>query len=358
MSRKNNWLPFTDAHSIILREMPIYGIDTVRKWLYQRKYGYNRPTNIPCDPSKIYKGKGWVCWTHWLGTNNKQGGNRKYQINDNYFKKWSHDMAYILGFWFADGCIYKNSFRIDQCKKDKYLLEDIALVMNVNVPIVTYKNMSRLMIYSGAIVDDVKKIGGAERKSLTCKFPHMPIKYFPDFIRGNFDGDGTIYFNKTDGCYESGFCSGSKEFIDKMFFLLRKTIPHLHGRIEIRKQNGYSNSFLFIIKFGRNDTIRLKNFMYQTQSKLFLKRKYNLFQKAGEIKIARNCMIDYKNAELYACSLRIGSKSRWYDFWKINNRPLGIPLNPSQVYKNKGWVSWEKWLGKSKKHRRLIYNGF
>jgi len=30
---------------------------------------------------------------------------RKYKVNDDFFKIWSHNMAYILGFWFSDGCI-------------------------------------------------------------------------------------------------------------------------------------------------------------------------------------------------------------------------------------------------------------
>lgn len=29
------------------------------------------------------------------------------RVNENYFKKWSHRMAYILGFILADGCIVK-----------------------------------------------------------------------------------------------------------------------------------------------------------------------------------------------------------------------------------------------------------
>ena len=44
-------------------------------------------------------------------------GKRKYAVNDDYFKEWSHDMAYILEFWWADGCIYKNEFSIAQKKQ-------------------------------------------------------------------------------------------------------------------------------------------------------------------------------------------------------------------------------------------------
>nr|DAN97189.1 MAG TPA: RRNA intron-encoded endonuclease [Caudoviricetes sp.] len=36
-------------------------------------------------------------------------------------------MAYVLGFWFADGCIYRGRiFDITLHKKDKYILKKIA----------------------------------------------------------------------------------------------------------------------------------------------------------------------------------------------------------------------------------------
>ena len=65
-------------------------------------------------------------------------GIRKYNVNDNYFKTWSHNMAYILGFWFADGCIMKRCeqyrFNIGQNKKDKYLLKQMLVEMGSNYP--------------------------------------------------------------------------------------------------------------------------------------------------------------------------------------------------------------------------------
>ena len=47
---------------------------------------------------------------------------RKWNINQDYFKTWSHNMAYVFGFWCADGCIYGGKmFDITQSKKDKYI---------------------------------------------------------------------------------------------------------------------------------------------------------------------------------------------------------------------------------------------
>ena len=55
----------------------------------------------------------------------KTGFNRnrlKYSVNEKFFDKWTSQMAYILGFTFADGNIYKTSLAWDIQKRDLNLL--------------------------------------------------------------------------------------------------------------------------------------------------------------------------------------------------------------------------------------------
>ena len=52
----------------------------------------------------------------------------KYTINEDFFKTWSDDMAYILGFIWSDGCMHGGddyAISITQHKKDKYILKNI-----------------------------------------------------------------------------------------------------------------------------------------------------------------------------------------------------------------------------------------
>ena len=55
---------------------------------------------------------------------NTKGFNKKYYAVDNFFSKWSSDMAYCLGFIAADGHIWKNRYfiTIGISKKDKQIL--------------------------------------------------------------------------------------------------------------------------------------------------------------------------------------------------------------------------------------------
>ena len=66
-----------------------------------------RNINIPSRPDKHYKNNGWVGWKHWLGTIDKPRNRRRYYVNDNYFKVFTPNMSYILGFWYTDGYMNK-----------------------------------------------------------------------------------------------------------------------------------------------------------------------------------------------------------------------------------------------------------
>ncbi|GAB6252411.1 hypothetical protein BCSAG_37290 [Bacillus cereus] len=60
---------------------------------------------------------------------------RKYDIKENYFKTWSNNMAYILGFIAADGVIQKENQCVSISQKESYILEDIKKELNTNQPI-------------------------------------------------------------------------------------------------------------------------------------------------------------------------------------------------------------------------------
>ena len=75
---------------------------------------------------------------------------RKYAVNKHFFAKWTPEMAYVFGFFCADGNV---SINADYCglhihKNDKVLLEKINTVMQSNYPIVTCDNAVQLRIYN------------------------------------------------------------------------------------------------------------------------------------------------------------------------------------------------------------------
>ena len=198
-------------------------------------------------------------------------------INHDYFKIWSHNMAYTLGIWYADGCIYSNKgrgyyFSIKLHKDDKYLLQLILNDMNSSHKIYENNDNSvHITISSKTIYQDLIALGGKENKSLSITLPNVPDEYMHDFIRGYFDGDGCATYKKDRGYYSRYICSGSKDFIDNIY-------KYLKDNKVIEGSGVYNSKGCKIprLLFNKNDGINFEKYMTKDNPYLYLKRKHNL----------------------------------------------------------------------------------
>lgn len=159
----------------------------------------------------------------------------EYKINKDYFKTWSSNMAYILGFIYADGSITKSKkinrayLSISLQTRDIEILEFIKKEVAPGNSIYKYtrkqydKEYSNvtIMICSKEICKDLESLGCIQNKTYEgLKFPSVPKEYMPDFIRGYFDGDGSIYIKSnghsptiTISCSDRNFLSKIQENI-------------------------------------------------------------------------------------------------------------------------------------------------
>lgn len=196
--------------------------------------------------------------------------NRKYDINQNYFKTWSHNMAYILGLWFANGYIYGGKiFDITLHTKDKYILKKVKEELGYKGDLYDYvdKQAARINFSCVVIYNDIVSLGGCKNKSMIIDFPNIPQEYLHDFIRGYFDGDGSIMQLKGNRL-NSAFTSGSKKFLDGLLKALKTEAGIERGSYDLSS---------YTLHFGKKDTIRLGKYMYKDNPELFLKRKKDKF---------------------------------------------------------------------------------
>ena len=162
---------------------------------------------------------------------------KKYKIDEDYFEKWSKEMAWVLGIIATDGNI-----RFDRtCKRlriglqDKDILIKINRMMESNYPIrkrdfSKYEGLGtwyyELDICRTKICKDLIAFGITPRKSKIIQFPLIPKDYLYDFIRGVVDGNGCLFINK---CFYKGklykyfrtvIVSGSFKFLESLKRLL------------------------------------------------------------------------------------------------------------------------------------------
>ena len=232
-----------------------------------------------------------------------------------------------------------------------YILEDILREMNSNYPVATSRECSRFTIVSETIYSDIIRRGGKERKSLNVKFPNIPKKYLPDFVRGLWDGDGCIYYSKQNKSYAASYTSASYGFITELYCALKKNIPNLAGCLH-KYDNEYS------LRFSKNDTIRLKKFMYQglMTGKLMLKRKYELFLKTPDDYARRSChvFLNYNDSKNIIMSFNFKSQREWRRYCKAGKRPNNIPRHPNKTYKDKGKQLLINNLQKPTKYYKIV----
>lgn len=119
-----------------------------------------------------------------------------------FFRTWTPEMAYVLGYWWADGCmrIKRNTtaHEIEIASNDRQHLEVIAQIIGGNYflrKVVPQSETFTITFCSKELYHDLERLGGTPRKSKTIGFPEVPPALLPHFVRGLVDGDGTLAWN-------------------------------------------------------------------------------------------------------------------------------------------------------------------
>lgn len=200
-----------------------------------------------------------------------------YAINEHFFKNHTPEMAYVLGFIYSDGNLNNglNYFSISQ--KEPEILYKITDLMLSKHPVARKKQQELYLLTIGNVVmiKDLCALGLTPNKSLDAKFPVLANELYPHFIRGYFDGDGSIHYSNG---WRVNFVSGSKEFLLSLEDVLNK-----HAGLSKRPLAEYASGRAWQLTYFRiSDLLRLFDYLYATngvEKGIYLLRKYQLFLK-------------------------------------------------------------------------------
>jgi hypothetical protein len=65
----------------------------------------------------------------------------------------------------------------------------------------------------------------------------------------------------------------------------------------------------------------------------------------SERRVLAKDMLPFTVAKAIVRQLKLKSEKEWVAWRKSDQRPSNIPSNPSKVYRDDGWISWPDWLG-------------
>lgn len=206
---------------------------------------------------------------------NKQG----YPRDEFYFNKIdTEEKAYWLGFLYADGCVHSNNYEISVNITDKEHIEKFKAAIkafNHNITEIQDKRFQNAKtLYQFSIKDkqlhqDLIKWGCIPQKSLLInKIPNIPRDYVSHFLRGYFDGDGSLHYLRGTNNYRISFV-GTKDFLND----IQKEL-----QTNVSLQSNIAGKAYVLQIAGRKQIERILNYLYNnSKENNRLNRKYQKY---------------------------------------------------------------------------------
>jgi len=221
---------------------------------------------------------------------------RTYGLNENFFSDLTSTSVYWLGFIMADGNVMDNkhihSLKVQLAEKDIDHLEKLKKDLIYSGPItrrdphvMTAKGRSYQATASHTLKITSKKLTG-DLITLDCvpnktqfgtqisdKIPKELVRHF---IRGYFDGDGSIVLDKTRGKRKESlpqisiFILGSEK-------ILNQIVDYVHSQLGVTRPSLSKRQGVFCIKWAGNlQCLKIFEWLYEDADR-FLDRKYEKY---------------------------------------------------------------------------------
>lgn len=209
---------------------------------------------------------------------------RKYAVNDEYFSNQNSKMAYLLGFLMADGNVSSTNNRIQICLSEEDA-DYLTLFYNEigGSPVAHYtqnngkQKICRWQCLSSKIKKDLISYDVIPNKTGFAKIPSkLKKEFYPDFIRGYFDGDGSVWVEK-NGAIGFGLTSHNKEILEQVIdYFEENEIP----RVKIKEDKRCNINYSF--KYRKKASEKIYDLLYYDDECLCMKRKFDKFTKILE----------------------------------------------------------------------------
>jgi hypothetical protein len=208
----------------------------------------------------------------------------RYITQEKVCRIWSGNLSYAIGLIASDGCLSKDGRHIYFVSKDLDMVMNLKQALKIDVGVYRTRRGGSLekKNYSINFGDKVfwgflNQIGLTPAKSKTIREVVVPEEFFPDFLRGLFDGDGSFYtfWDKrwpSSFVFKLTFASASSNFI---YWLKERNTYFFEVNGFVHKGAGVLN-----LEYTKGDSKRLITAMYHSPEVLFLPRKRDKIESA------------------------------------------------------------------------------
>jgi hypothetical protein len=194
---------------------------------------------------------------------------------------WSSKLAYVIGLLTTDGCLSKDGRHVDFTSKDLELIEIFKDYLSSSNKVGRKsRSQEKVLKYFRIQFGDVLfykfllEIGLSPAKSKIIGSLKIPSDYFPDFLCGCIDGDGSIrFFQHPESKHPQlrvSLCSASKEFL--LWTKNNIALFGITGGFILEGKRAY------ILNYAKADSIKLLNKIYYNNFPPSLQRKFLVAQ--------------------------------------------------------------------------------
>ena len=193
--------------------------------------------------------------------------------------KWSPEFAYAIGLLVTDGNLSPDRRHINFTSKDLELIRKFQKSLRINLHIGrkssgshAHKKYYVIQIGDVLFYRFLLDIGLIPRKTKIIGAIKIPAKYFFDFLRGHFDGDGTFYSYwysrwRSSFMFYTVFVSASKDHIDWLRGVIFDFV-NIKGHITKSVKNS-----IFQLKYAKAESLKLLPNLYYNKEVICLSRK-------------------------------------------------------------------------------------
>lgn len=203
------------------------------------------------------------------------GGERKYNVDDDFFENESYEKYWLIGLLASDGSVRHNQISLSQSgEHGRDMIEYVKRLLKADAPMykskTTCQDSFSIQISSEKIVRDLSFYNILENKTLTYKMPYIPDQYFASFIAGYVEGDGCITLINPDK-------NRKYKYLHTSFVGTEAFMRACYEKIPIRgKFKKHSQSSVYEIRYDGQKAVNFCDWIYQSNN-LYHGRKYDIY---------------------------------------------------------------------------------
>ena len=205
---------------------------------------------------------------------------------------WTPNLAYVVGLITTDGCLSCQKGKITFTSKDIDLINSFKRILKLNNKIGKTINARsfayRIQFCNVKLYRWLLSIGLTPHKSKTIGPIKIPRRLFIDFLRGHLDGDGCITrytdryntYKNPKYVYERlsiRFVSASERHVQWLNMRIIKILK-IKGCLHTSKLDTRTGNTMYILKFGKMNSLKLLEKIYYSPNLPCLDRKRILAQ--------------------------------------------------------------------------------